>query len=190
MKSVLVVSSALLFAAVAAAQPYVISTLTGGVLPPTPARGVDLPIGNLQSVAADAAGNVYFSSLNSVFRVDPNGALTHVAGTSRPGYSGDGGPATSAQLNAFGLAVDGTGNLFIATGNRIRRVSPSGIIVTVAGGGAGGLGDGGPATDAASSRPVAGAGGSTPRRRGSHQRSGSTGRRGTAGPGHVACLGG
>jgi sugar lactone lactonase YvrE len=138
----------LLFAALAAAQPYVISTLTGGVLPPTPARGLDLPIGNLQSVAADAAGNVYFSSLNSVFRVDPNGALTHVAGNSRPGYSGDGGPAISAQLNAFGLAVDGSGNLFIATGNSIRRVTPNGIIVTVAGGGTSGLGDGGPATDA------------------------------------------
>jgi uncharacterized protein (TIGR03437 family) len=149
MKSTLVVSSALLFAAVAAAQPYVISTLTGGVLPPIPARGVDLPVGGLQSVAADAAGNVYFSSLNSVFRVDPNGALTHVAGNSRPGYSGDGGPATSAQLNAFGLAVDGAGNVFIATGNRIRRVSLSGVIVTVAGGGTGGLGDGGPATDSA-----------------------------------------
>jgi uncharacterized protein (TIGR03437 family) len=148
MKSTLIVSSALLFAAVAAGQPYVISTLTGGVLPPTPARGVDLPVGNLQSVAADAVGNVYFSSLNSVFRVDPNGALTHVAGNSRSGYSGDGGPATSAQLNAFGLAVDGAGNLFIATGNRIRRVSPSGIIVTIAGGGTSGLGDGGPATEA------------------------------------------
>jgi uncharacterized protein (TIGR03437 family) len=130
------------------AQTYVISTLTGGVLPPIPTRGVDLPIGNLQSVVADAAGNVYFSGLNSVFKVDPNGALTHVAGNSRPGHSGDGGPATSAQLNAFGLAVDGAGNVFIATGNRIRRVAPSGIIVTVAGGGTSGLGDGGPATDA------------------------------------------
>src|SRR5437764_129560 len=117
MKSSLVVSSALLFAGVAAAQPYVISTLTGGVLPPIPARGVDLPIGNPQSVAADGAGNVYFSSFNSIFRADPNGALTHVAGNSRPGYSGDGGPATDAQVNAFGLAIDGAGNVFIATGN-------------------------------------------------------------------------
>src|SRR5579871_5120326 len=73
MKSIRVVAGALLFAAVAAAQPYLISTLAGGVLPPIPARGVDLPIGNLQGVAADDAGDVYFSSLNSVFKVDPNG---------------------------------------------------------------------------------------------------------------------
>ena len=138
----------LLWSAAATAEPFVISTLAGGALLPTPPRGVDLPIGNLQGVAADDAGNVYFSSLNSVFKVDPKGALTHVAGNSRPGYSGDGGPATSAQLNAFGLAVDGAGNLFVATGNSIRGVSPSGIIVTAAGGGTSGLGDGRPATDA------------------------------------------
>jgi uncharacterized protein (TIGR03437 family) len=138
----------LLWSAAATAQPFVISTLAGGAPGPTPVQALDLPIGNLQGVAADGAGNVYFSSLNSVFKVDPNGALTRVAGNSRPGYSGDGGPATDAQLNAFGLAVDGTGNLFIATGNRIRRVSPNGVIATVAGGGTGGLGDGGPATDA------------------------------------------
>jgi uncharacterized protein (TIGR03437 family) len=147
LQSIRIIPSALLFAAVAAAQPYVISTLAGGALLPTPPRGVDLPIGNLRGVAVDDAGNVYFSSLNSVFKVDPNGALTRIAGNSRPGYSGDGGPATDAQLNAFGLAVDGAGNLFIATGNGIRRVSPSGIIVTVAGGGSE-LGDGGPAADA------------------------------------------
>jgi uncharacterized protein (TIGR03437 family) len=133
---------------VAVAQPYMISTFAGGALLPTPARAMDLPIGSLQGVAPDGAGNVYFSSLNSVFKVDPNGMLTRVAGNGRPGYSGDGGPATDAQLNAYGLAVDGAGNLFIATGNRIRRVAPNGVIVTVAGGGPGGLGDGGPATDA------------------------------------------
>ena len=53
-----------------------------------------------------------------------------------PGFPGDGGPATSAQLNApNGVAVDGAGNLFIADlgNNRIRKVSRDGIITTVAG---------------------------------------------------------
>ena len=69
----------------ATAQPFVISTLAGGAPGPTPVRALDLPIGNLQSVAADGVGNVYFSSLNSVFKAEPNGALTRVAGNSRPG---------------------------------------------------------------------------------------------------------
>jgi len=83
------------------------------------------------------------------------GIITTVAGNGRPGLSGDGGPATSAQIGGFagalGVAVDGAGNLYIADGsnNRVRKVSPAGIITTVAGGGApGGLGDGGPATRA------------------------------------------
>jgi hypothetical protein len=45
----------------------------------------------------DAAGNVYFYSLNCVFKLDPNGALTRTPGDYTPGYSGDGGPAASAQ---------------------------------------------------------------------------------------------
>jgi hypothetical protein len=87
------VASAAFLVVSAAAQPYVISTIAGGALPPTPARAMDLSIGSLQGVAVDAAGNAYFAGLNSVFKVDPNGELTRVAGNSRPGYSGDGGPA-------------------------------------------------------------------------------------------------
>src|SRR5207247_6691097 len=73
------------------------------------------------------------------------------------GFSGDGGNATSAQLsNPTGVALDGNGNLYIAdTGNnRIRKVTPNGIIVTIAGTGAAGYGgDGGAATDAQLSSP-------------------------------------
>jgi sugar lactone lactonase YvrE len=114
-------------------------------------------IGFPQYVAADDAGNVYFTSIyatsfNCVFKMDPNGVVTRVAGTSRPGFSGDGGPATSAQVNRpVGLVVDTAGDLFIAdTGNdRIRKVSPDGIITTVAGNGTHGFsGDGGPAITA------------------------------------------
>src|SRR5207247_9927351 len=66
------------------------------------------------------------------------------------GFSGDGGPATSAQLNyPVAVSVDGSGNLIIADrhNNRIRMVSTAGIIITLTGGGGGGFrGDGGPAS--------------------------------------------
>ena len=119
-----------------------------------PIMAVDAAIGSPAAVTADGSGNVYFISSNDnrVFKVDQNGILTTVAGSSVAGFSGDGAPAASAELNnPSGLAVDNAGNLYIAdSGNaRVRRVSPSGIITTVAGNGSGGYsGDGGPATDA------------------------------------------
>ena len=66
------------------------------------------------------------------------------------GYSGDGGPAISANGVSGPLAVDGAGNLFIAVADRyIRKISPAGIITTLAGmSGTGYFGDGGPATEA------------------------------------------
>src|SRR5438034_3461142 len=83
--------------------------------------------------------------------------ITTVAGNGAAGYSGDGGQATSAQLNApFGVAVDGAGNIYIAewSNHRVRKVSASGVITTIAGVGIAGFGgDGGPATDAALNSP-------------------------------------
>ena len=108
----------------------------------------------------DAAGNLFIAdgSNNRIRKVDPAGTISTVAGTGVGGgfgFSGDGGPATGAQLNApFGVFVDAAGNLFIAdVGNhRIRKVDPAGTISTVAGTGVGGFsgfsGDGGPATEA------------------------------------------
>ena len=87
-----------------------------------------------------------------VRRVFPDGTITTVAGTGTPGFSGDGGPATAAQLNLpYSVAVTPDGGFLIAdAGNlRVRRVSPSGIITTVAGTGVqGNSGDGGAATAA------------------------------------------
>jgi trimeric autotransporter adhesin len=154
------ISAAFVFVLVSAsAQPqqYVISTVAGGfLLPPTPGPAVNATIGQPHAIARDPAGSVYFASLYSIFKIDPNGLLTHVAGTGRSGDSGDGGPATRAQLTSpTALALDKDGNLYIADGfsGRIRRVSPQGIITTVAGNGKGccwnnGAGDGGPATSA------------------------------------------
>ena len=138
--------------AVALAQQYTISTIAGGAPPATPNLATSVSIGPPQRVTTDAGGNAYFTSLNCVFKLDTGGTLTLIAGNSRTGFSGDGGPATQAQLNApQGVAVDSAGNLYIAdTGNnRVREVTPDGVIHTVAGTGQGGFfGNGGPATQA------------------------------------------
>jgi hypothetical protein len=95
-----------------------------------------------------------------VRRIAPDGqhTITTFAGTGQAGFSGDGGPATRAQLNnPMGVAVDVGGNVYIAdrTNNRVRKVDPDGIITTVAGTGYsfGDLGDGGPALSARLTRP-------------------------------------
>ena len=136
----------------------------------TPAgTATNTAIGVATAVTTDPAGNVYFVSSNSVFKVDPKGVLTRIAGNLQPGYSGDGGPAIEAQLYtddlvnespAFGmpsgLAIDAKGNLFISDGGnaRVRRISSDGTITTVAGNGTYGYsGDGGPATAAQVSTP-------------------------------------
>jgi uncharacterized protein (TIGR03437 family) len=107
-------------------------------------------LSNPAGVAVDAAGNLYIAdSANDRIRKVSNGVITTVVGTGTPGFAGDNGPATSAELSApNGIAVDSAGNLYIAdTGNgRIRKVS-NGVITTVAGGGSS-LGDNGPATSA------------------------------------------
>src|SRR6266567_6180297 len=91
------------------AQEYMISTYAGGAPPQTPAPGPSLSIGFPQGIAIDTIGNVYFTSLNCVFKQDASGVVTRIAGTGRPGYSGDGGPATSAQLHLEGTGFGGTG---------------------------------------------------------------------------------
>jgi len=96
--------------------------------------------GIISTLALGPQGEVYVADARyNVVRVvmpDPNHTVSTVAGTGGPGYSGDGGPATKAQLNSpAGLAVDSAGNVYIAdTENHvIRRVSSAGIISTIAG---------------------------------------------------------
>jgi len=116
----------------------------------------DLALDKPFGAAVDAAGNLYIADRlnNRIRRVDAlTGAVTTVAGTGASGYSGDGGPATQAQINGpQAVAVDAAGNLYIAdSGNRrIRRVDAlTGVIATLAGTGERGFGgDGGPAADA------------------------------------------
>jgi len=119
-----------------------------------PATGATLdgPVG----VFTDGSGNIFIAdSLNNLIRevVASTGNIQTVAGDGTAGFSGDGGPATRAQLDLpFGVFVDGPGNIFIAdsNNNRIREVVAStGNIQTIAGNGTAGFGgDGGPATNA------------------------------------------
>ncbi|MGA3235026.1 MAG: hypothetical protein ABSG03_01885 [Bryobacteraceae bacterium] len=149
------VSLALLAAApMALAQQYSISTIAGGAPFATPVNATAISIGQPRRVALDSAGNVYFSTGNCVYKMSGT-TLSLVAGNSRPGFSGDGGPATNAQLNApQGIAVDKSGNIYISdtNNNRVRIVTPNGIINTFAGTGQIGsvqnFGDGGPANQA------------------------------------------
>ncbi len=104
-------------------------------------------------LATDASGNLYLSVRDGVWKLDPSGIRTRVAGTEREWrYSGDGGPAVHAGLNPHGIAVNIAGDLYIAdAGNhRIRKLAAAtGIITTVAGNGVKGFGgDGGPAASA------------------------------------------
>jgi hypothetical protein len=89
-------------------------------------------------VAADAHGNVYITDLDhfEVKVVDAQGNIHIFAGTGSPGYSGDGGPATSARLGLpTGIALDSIGDVFIADSldQVVREVPPSGMIETFAG---------------------------------------------------------
>ena len=106
------------------------------------------------SVALDALGRLYIADTSHavVRKVATNGIITTAAGNGSSGYSGDGGPATNASLNALcGMTLDAFGSLYIADfyNNRIRKVDTNGIITTVAGRTAWGYsGDGGAATNA------------------------------------------
>ncbi len=133
----------------------VISTIAGTNSSGAGADGVSAVLSALDSpssVAVDAAGNVYIADTgnNRVRRISPQGTIMTIAGAGASGFSGDGGAAVSALLNApQGVSVDASGNMYIAdTGNhRVRKVSPQGTITTVAGANPG-AGDNGPAASA------------------------------------------
>ncbi|HTB16755.1 MAG TPA: hypothetical protein VK708_01510 [Bryobacteraceae bacterium] len=123
----------------------IINTIVGGF----PGQFLNDP----ESVAVDSSGNLYISE-QSGYRISKfsNGTLTTLAGNGQGGFSGDNGPATSASLfQPSGIALDSKGYLYICDtlNGRIRKISPGGIITTIAGLGTPGyFGDGGPATGA------------------------------------------
>ena len=142
------------------AQSSTITTYAGiGHWPVSGTQAITQPIGSPVSVIPDAFGGFYFAGSDQprVYRVTADGTVTVIAGIGTAGFSGDGGPALSAQLMSLSdVALDAAGNVFIADfGNsRIRKVSLDGVISTVAGSGTVSVagetfgGDGGPATAA------------------------------------------
>ena len=111
------------------------------------------------AVAVDSIGNIYIADLDNerIRKVDTLGIITTIAGNGISGYSGDGGPADTAELGfPWGIKLDKFGNLFIAEtgGNRVRKIDTKGIISTVAGNGTQGFsGDGGSALSAQLAEP-------------------------------------
>jgi hypothetical protein len=155
-RSVLILAAV---AGLAGGGPRLLATAASG-------SALDVGLAFPSRVTTDVAGDIFVAdTFNHVVReIDTKGNATIVAGTGTPGYSGDGGPATAAQLQfPMGLTFDLAGDLYIADeGNdRVRMVTPSGTISTVAGDGQGGAalgvassdGDEGPATAAQINRP-------------------------------------
>jgi len=137
----------------------IITTIAGGgdrrvANAPDGTPATELRLSHPSYLALDRRGDLYLSDFlaNVVIAVHPSGRITHVAGTGRAGFSGDGGPATRARLDfPTGLALDQRGRLLISDtfNNRIRRVDGDGVITTIAGTGKPGYaGDGGPAVNA------------------------------------------
>ena len=136
-----------------AAQEFTIATFAGtgtAGFAGDSGTAIQARLANPTGVAVDGAGNLYIADSHNyrIRRVDPSGTIVTFAGGGNA--LGDGGPALEAQLDfPADLAVDGAGNVYIADAlnRRIRRVDPSGTIVTFAGGG-NAFGDGGPALEA------------------------------------------
>ena len=111
-------------------QAYRVATFAGG-LPRAEVTDAASPIGSPTGVAVDGADNVYFAGYNCIFKLDRNGAVTRIAGNYTAGTTGDGGPATSAelQLSLFsGMAVDAAGNVYLPGEASIRKITPDGKI--------------------------------------------------------------
>ena len=134
----------------------VISTIagTGNAGGPTSETGVALSqmLNVPTDIAVLSSGSILIadSNNNRIRRLTSDGTIATIAGTGYYGFGGDGGPAAAAYLRkAAGMAMDSTGNLYLAdtSNQRIRRIDPTGVISSIAGNGvAGYTGDGSPAT--------------------------------------------
>ena len=138
----------------AQARGTIVTIAGGGLEDGDNVLATDVALNRPLGIALDIQGNLYIADTDNhrIRRVDAiTGIITTVAGTGEPGFSGDGGPATSALLNTpNAIAIDSAGNIYVSSGGasesdvhnrRIRRIDAFGIITTVAGTGAGGFND-------------------------------------------------
>ncbi len=141
----------------------IISTIAGTGVSGYSGDGGAATVANLNrpsGLAADGTGNLYIAdcSNNAIRKVSVTGIITTYAGTGGSGSSGDGGPATTAHVfQPFGVAADPAGNVYVAESpsNKVRKITPAGIISTFAGTGVSGFsGDGAAATVALLSNPA------------------------------------
>ena len=127
----------LLLATVAFSQTYTVTALAGSDWIGDGGPATQALLFQAEGIAVDPLGNIYIADAQAqrIRQVSSSGTIRTFAGTGKPGFSGDGGPASEAQLRSpYGLAFDGRGNVYIADlGNgRVRRVGPDGRIATVA----------------------------------------------------------
>ena len=164
MRNQLLISALLLFGCNAQSAPLNIGTFAGTGSAGFSGDGAAAKSAALNTpvfVASDAAGNVYIADQNNnrIRKVNLQGVITTFAGNGAAGFSGDGGPATSASFfNPVRVIADAAGNLYIAdqSNHRVRKVDSSGIVSTFAGSGSAGFsGDGSAATSAALNNPTA-----------------------------------
>lgn len=115
------------------AQIIVTTAVGGAVRSGVPAENVQL--NGTNGITHDPSGNLVFCEHFVVRRLNPDGTIQTIAGTGVSGFSGDGGPATQAQLTyPVSPQYDSKGNLyFLDAGTRLRRVDPQGVITTFAG---------------------------------------------------------
>lgn len=117
---------------------YTIQTVAGSSEVGDGGLALNAAISDAEGVALDSAGNIFLADANDhrIRKITPDGLISTVAGDGSAGFRGDGGPASASRLNTpYGIAVDGSNNLYIADlgNNRVRKVAPDGTISTVPG---------------------------------------------------------